>query len=77
MEIFGSFMMITSIIGFFLAVIWFILPFVIFSIKGRVDRLLVIAEEANLKLLEMEKRLAGLEASKQSLSTEEEILPEI
>jgi hypothetical protein len=56
MEVFGGFMMMVSIIGFFLTVIWFILPFVIFNIKGRVDRTLVVVEG-------MEKRLAALEAS--------------
>jgi hypothetical protein len=56
MEVFGGFMMMVSIIGFFLTVIWFILPFVIFNIKGRVDRTLFVVEG-------MEKRLAALEAS--------------
>jgi len=56
MEVFGGFMMMLSIIGFFLTVIWFILPFVIFNIKGRVDRTLFLVEE-------MEKRLAALERS--------------
>lgn len=64
MEIFGGFMMMLSIIGFFLTVIWFILPFVIFNIKGRVDRTLLLVEE-------MEKRLAELE---QSLKAREEEL---
>ncbi|HBA90016.1 MAG TPA: hypothetical protein DCZ75_19075 [Geobacter sp.] len=56
MEIFGGFMMMLSIIGFFLTVIWFILPFVIFNIKGRVDRTLLLVEE-------MDKRLAAIEQS--------------
>ena len=56
MEVFGGFMMLLSIIGFFLTVIWFILPFVIFNIKGRVDRTLFLVEE-------MDKRLAALELS--------------
>jgi hypothetical protein len=56
MEVFGGFMMMLSIIGFFLTVIWFILPFVIFNIKGRVDRTLYVVEE-------MEKRLGALERS--------------
>jgi len=56
MEVFGGFMMMVSIIGFFLTVIWFILPFVIFNIKGRVDRTFFIVEA-------MEKRMAALEAS--------------
>ena len=55
MEVFGGFMMMVSIIGFFLTVIWFILPFVIFNIKGRVDRTLTLVEE-------MEKRLGAIEA---------------
>jgi hypothetical protein len=59
MEVFGGFMMMMSIIGFFLTVIWFILPFVIFNIKGRVDRTLVVVEE-------MEKRLAAIEQSLQA-----------
>lgn len=58
MEVFGGFMMMVSIIGFFLTVIWFILPFVIFNIKGRVDRTLFLVEE-------MEKRLAAMELSLQ------------
>jgi hypothetical protein len=56
MEVFGGFMMMLSIIGFFLTVIWFILPFVIFNIKGRVDRTLFLVEE-------MEKRLSAIELS--------------
>lgn len=56
MEVFGGFMMMASIIGFFLTVIWFILPFVIFNIKGRVDRTAVLVEE-------MERRLTAIEAT--------------
>jgi hypothetical protein len=59
MEVFGGFMMMLSIIGFFLTVIWFILPFVIFNIKGRVDRTLFLVEE-------MEKRLTAMERSLQA-----------
>ncbi len=54
MEIFGGFMVMLSILGFFLAVLWFILPFVIFSIKGKVDRMLCLLED-------MDKRLHALE----------------
>ncbi|HJV34172.1 hypothetical protein [Geomonas sp.] len=59
MEVFGGFMMMASIIGFFLTVIWFVLPFVIFNIKGRVDRTLAVVEE-------MDRRLAALERSLQA-----------
>lgn len=48
-----------SIIGFFLTVIWFILPFVIFSIKGKVDRTLVLAEETERRLAAIEELLKG------------------
>ncbi|ACH39817.1 hypothetical protein Gbem_2813 [Citrifermentans bemidjiense Bem] len=54
MEIFGGFMMMMSILGFFLVVIWFLVPFLILSIKGKVDRTLVVLEE-------MEKRIAVIE----------------
>jgi hypothetical protein len=57
MEIFGGFMVMLSIIGFFLTVIWFILPFVIFSIKGKVDRTLLLVEESERRLATLEERL--------------------
>lgn len=55
MEIFGGFMMMMSIIGFFLVVIWFILPFVIFNIKGRVDRAVAMLEEMDQRLKNIER----------------------
>ena len=57
MEVFGGFMMMLSIIGFFLTVIWFILPFVIFNIKGKVDRTLLLVEEMDGRLAAIELRL--------------------
>jgi hypothetical protein len=54
MEVFGGFMVMMSILGFFLTVLWFILPFVIFSIKGKVDRMVSLLET-------MDKRLQALE----------------
>lgn len=57
MEIFGGFMVMLSIIGFFLTVIWFILPFVIFSIKGKVDQSLILAEETKQRLAAIEELL--------------------
>ncbi|MBJ6802522.1 hypothetical protein [Geomonas propionica] len=57
MEIFGGFMMMMSIIGFFLVVIWFILPFVIFNIKGRVDRSAAMLEEMDQRLKHIERLL--------------------
>lgn len=55
MEIFGGFMVMMSIISLFLAVIWLIMPFVVFAIKGKQDRTLEVLEG-------IEKRLATLEA---------------
>jgi len=53
-ELFGGLMVILWMVGFFLTVIWFILPFVIFSIKGRV-------EESLCRLELIEKRLSVIE----------------
>ena len=61
MEILGGFMVMASILGFFLTVIWFVLPFVIFSIKGKVDRTLLLLEEADRRLATMEAQLIRLE----------------
>ena len=65
MEIFGGFMMMFSIIGFFLTVIWFILPFVIFSIKGRVDRTLFLVEELDKRLTAIERGLISRERTEE------------
>jgi hypothetical protein len=48
MEIFGGFMVMMSIIGLFLAVVWLIMPFVVFAIKGKI-------------LEAIDKRLAAVE----------------
>jgi hypothetical protein len=58
MEIFGGFMVMMSIIGLFLAVIWLVMPFVVFAIKGKQDRILEVLEG-------IEKRLTVLENSLQ------------
>ena len=55
MEIFGGFMVMMSIISLFLAVVWLIMPFVVFAIKGKQDRTLEVLEA-------IEKRLSALEA---------------
>lgn len=57
MELFGGLMVILWMIGFFLTVIWFILPFVIFSIKGRVEESVVMLEAIESRLASIEKRL--------------------
>ena len=54
MEVFGGFMVMMSIISLFLAVVWLIMPFVVFAIKGKQDRTLEVLEA-------IEKRLAVIE----------------
>lgn len=57
MEIFGGFMVMMSIIGLFLAVVWLIMPFVVFAIKGKQDRSLEILEALDKRLIELERQL--------------------
>lgn len=57
MEIFGGFMVMLSILGFFLTVLWFILPFVIFGIKGKVDRMCSLLEDMDKRLKAMEHKI--------------------
>lgn len=58
MEIVGGFMVMMSIISLFLAVVWLIMPFVVFAIKGKQDRTLEVLEA-------IEKRLAVIETTLQ------------
>ena len=61
MEIVGGFMMMMSIIGFFLAVVWLIMPFVVFAIKGKQDRTLDVLEAVEARLAAIEARLQLIE----------------
>ena len=61
MEIFGGFMVMMSIIGLFLAVVWLIMPFVVFAIKGKQDRSLEILEVVEKRLALMEQQLKLLQ----------------
>lgn len=58
MEIFGGFMVMLSILGFFLAVLWFILPFVVFAMKGKLDRACELMESVDRRLAALEERLS-------------------
>ena len=60
MEIFGGFMVMMSILSFFMAVVWLVMPFVVFTIKGKLDKTLDV-------LGTIEKRLAALEAKLEGL----------
>jgi hypothetical protein len=59
MEIFGGFMVMMSILGLFLAVVWLIMPFVVFAIKNKQDRSLEILEGIDKRLATLEQQLRG------------------
>lgn len=61
MEIFGGFMVMMSIISLFLAVVWLIMPFVVFAIKGKQDRTLEVLEAIDKRLAAMELQLRMLQ----------------
>jgi cytochrome b subunit of formate dehydrogenase len=73
MEIFGGFMVMMSIIGFFLAVIWLIMPFVVFAIKGKQDRTVEVMERIEKRLSEMDSRLAALQRQVDRLAEPEPV----
>jgi hypothetical protein len=56
MEIFGGFMVMMSILGLFLAVVWLIMPFVVFAIKNKQDRSLEILEGIDKRLVTLEQQ---------------------
>ena len=60
MEILGGFAVMMSILCFFMAVVLLITPFVVFAIKGKLDRTLDV-------LAGIEKRLTDIEARPSSL----------
>jgi hypothetical protein len=56
MEIFGGFMVMMGVLGFLLTVLWFILPFVIFAMKGKLDRVYELLEGIDRRLAVIEKK---------------------
>jgi hypothetical protein len=69
MEIFGGFMVMMSIIGLFLAVVWLIMPFVVFAIKGKQDRSLEILEGIDKRLAVMEQLIKVLQTHQETHET--------
>lgn len=57
MEIFGGFMVMMGVLGFLLTVLWFILPFVIFAMKGKLDRAYELLEVVDRRLVVIEKEV--------------------
>ncbi|MHB8056861.1 MAG: hypothetical protein ACYDHC_03080 [Desulfuromonadaceae bacterium] len=62
MEVFGGFMVMMSIISLFLAVVWLIMPFVVFAIKGKQDRTLEVLEAIEVRMAALEAALKSCEA---------------
>jgi len=62
LDIFGGFFIILWMAGLFLTIIWFILPFVIFSIKSRCD-------ELSSRVASIDNRLEALQQKIDNLST--------
>jgi hypothetical protein len=69
MEIFGGFMVMMSIIGLFLAVVWLIMPFVVFAIKGKQDRSLEILEGIDKRLAALEQQINVLQPLQETHET--------
>ncbi len=57
MEILGGFMVMFSVLAFFLAVVWLVFPFVVFAMKGKLDRVCTKLEEIEARLKAIENRL--------------------
>jgi hypothetical protein len=77
MEIFGGFMVMVSILGLFLAVVWLIMPFVVFAIKGKQDRALEILVGIDKRLAAMELQINVLRSQQsphESTSVEKEVI---
>jgi hypothetical protein len=60
MEIIGGFAVMVSILGFFLAVVWLTMPFMIITIKGKLDKTQDVLTGIENRLAVMEKQLSEL-----------------
>jgi hypothetical protein len=65
MEIFGGFMVMMSILGLFLAVVWLIMPFVVLAMKGKQDRSLEVLDTLDKRLATIEELLKGLHSKQE------------
>ncbi len=74
MEIFGGLMVMLLILGFCLAVIWLVLPIVVFGIKVKVDSMLCLLEDMDKRLQTLEKALRA-DAAALPESSEEAVPP--
>lgn len=56
-NLFGGFMVMMFILGFFLVVLWFVLPFVVFAMKGKLDSAHYLLESIERRLTSIENEL--------------------
>ncbi len=56
-DIFGGFMVLLFMLGFFLVVLWFILPFVVFAMKGKMESMQLLLENIDRRLAAIEREL--------------------
>jgi hypothetical protein len=75
MEIFGGLMVMLFIFGFFLALLWFILPFVIFAMKGKLDSAHLLLEDISRRLARIEKDLHPAGAPPQDSGKQDDAPP--
>lgn len=61
MEIFGGMAVMAGIMGFFLTVVWLVMPFVVFAVKGKLDRAVYLLEELDKKIQALDERLVAME----------------
>lgn len=71
MEIFGGMAVMAGILGFFVTVVWLVMPFVVFAIKGKVDRAVYLLEEMDKRAKVLDERLAALERSQRTPASPE------
>ncbi|SNB46703.1 hypothetical protein [Geobacter sp. DSM 9736] len=55
MELFSGLMVMMGILGFLLAMVWLVLPFVIIGMKIKLDRTHLIVEEIDRRLALLER----------------------
>ena len=59
MEIVGGFMVMMWLLGLILTVVWLVMPFVIFAVKGKVEQNHALLESIDRRLAAIEERLRG------------------
>lgn len=68
MEIFGGFMAMMSMATLFLAIVWLIMPFVVFAIKGKQERTMELLEEIKKQLSDLQHQVSKIQSTHASKS---------